>query len=183
MARGPDVTRVRAITQLFVLRVTVESYTTPKGPLQCKRCQRFGHTQRGCGYAPRCVACGEAHLSGVCSTSKEQLKCCSCGGSHTANYRVCGKWTVAKAALVRRATTGHVMKSGAPSGGRSAPARPQPSPEQLSLNDDWNHVLRGGRIAKAQTASPPNPVHRSLKPLKRLKRQAPARMPGVRRLP
>jgi hypothetical protein len=92
MTRGPDVTRVQTITQLCGLRITVESYTAPRGPLQCRRCQRFGHTQRGCGYAPRCVACGEAHLSGGCSTSKEQLKCCSCGRNHTANYRGCGKW-------------------------------------------------------------------------------------------
>jgi hypothetical protein len=138
MARGPDVSRVRAKTQLCGLRTTVESYTAPKGPLQCRRCQRFGHTQRGCGYAPRCVACGEPHLSGGCSTSKEQLKCYSCGGNHTANYRGCGKWKEAKAALVRRAPAGPVAKSGATSGGvRSAPARPQPSPEQKSLGDDW----------------------------------------------
>ena len=26
--------------------------------MQCKRCQRFGNTQRNYGYAPRCVACG-----------------------------------------------------------------------------------------------------------------------------
>ena len=31
------------------LRVSVESYVAPKGPLKCKRCQRFGHTQRNCG--------------------------------------------------------------------------------------------------------------------------------------
>ena len=92
MARVPDVSRVRAITQLCGLRITVESYTAPRGPLQCRRCQSFGHTQRGCGYAPRCAACVEAHLSGGCSTSKEQLKCCSCGGNHTAKYRGCGKW-------------------------------------------------------------------------------------------
>jgi hypothetical protein len=85
IAWGPDVSRVRAITQLCGLRTTVESYTAPRGPLQCSRCQRFGRTQRDCGYAPRCVACGEAHLSGGCSTLKEQLKWCSCGGNHTAN--------------------------------------------------------------------------------------------------
>ena len=158
MARGPDVIRVRAITQLCGLLVTVESYTAPRAPLQCRCCQRFGHTQRCCGYAPWCVACGEAHLSGGCSTSKEQLKCCSCGGNHTANYRGCGKWKEAKAALVRRASAGPVVKSGAPSGGvRSAPAQPQPSPEQLSLGDDWNHVLRGSRVARAQTVTPPQP--------------------------
>jgi hypothetical protein len=62
MGRGPDVSRVRAITQLCGLRPTVESYTAPRSPMQFRSCQRFGHTQRGCGYAPRCVACGEAHL-------------------------------------------------------------------------------------------------------------------------
>ena len=40
-------------------------YVAPKGPLHCKRYQRFGHTQRYCGYAPQCVACGEANLRGV----------------------------------------------------------------------------------------------------------------------
>ena len=58
----------------------------------------------------------------------------------------------------RRTLAGPVVKSGAPSGVvRSAPARPQPSPEQMRLGDDWNHVLRGGRVARTQTAIPPQP--------------------------
>jgi PAX-interacting protein 1 len=59
IARGPEVAKVRSLTELCGLRISVETYA---GPLQCKRCQRFGHTQRYCGYAPRCFACGEAHL-------------------------------------------------------------------------------------------------------------------------
>jgi hypothetical protein len=101
VAREPEVATAPSLTELCGLRVSVETYVAPKGPLQCKRCQRFGHTQRYCGYAPRCVACGEAHLSGECSTSPQQLKCCSCGGNHTANYRGCAKWKEAKAALAR----------------------------------------------------------------------------------
>ena len=66
VARGPDVSRVRSFTELYGLRVSVESYLAPKGPMQCKGCQRFGHTQRNCGYGPRCVACGGSHLSGGC---------------------------------------------------------------------------------------------------------------------
>jgi len=58
VARGPEVSKVRSITELCGLRMSVESYVAPEGPLQFKRCQRFGHTQRNCGYAPRCVACG-----------------------------------------------------------------------------------------------------------------------------
>ena len=56
VARGTEVSKVQSITELCGLRVSVESYVATKGPLQCKRCQRFGHTQRNCGYAPRCVA-------------------------------------------------------------------------------------------------------------------------------
>jgi hypothetical protein len=82
VARGSEVAKVHSLTELRVLRLSVETYVAPKGPLQCKRCQRFGHTQRYCGYASRCVACGEAHLSGECSTPQQQLKCCSCGGKH-----------------------------------------------------------------------------------------------------
>jgi hypothetical protein len=92
VARGPEVSKVRSLTEICGLRVSVESYVAPKGPLQCKRCQRFGHMQRYCGYAPRCVACGGAHLSGGCSTPREQPQCCGCGGNHTANYRGCVKW-------------------------------------------------------------------------------------------
>ena len=56
VARGPEVSKVRALTELCGLRVSVEKYVAPKGLLQCKRCQRYGHTQRNCRYAPRCVA-------------------------------------------------------------------------------------------------------------------------------
>jgi len=99
-ARGPEVSSVRSITELCGLRVSVESYLVPKGPMQFKRCDRFGHTQRNCGYVPRCFACGGSHLSGGCSTPREQLQCCGCGGNHTANYRGCVKW---KAALAKQA--------------------------------------------------------------------------------
>jgi hypothetical protein len=85
------------------LRVKVETYTTPKVPLQCKRCQRFGQKQRNCGHEPRCMACGDAHPSGTWVTSKQQLRCCSCGGDHTANCRGCCKRKEARAAAEKRA--------------------------------------------------------------------------------
>jgi hypothetical protein len=78
------------------LRFSVESYFAPNAPLQCKRCQRFAHSQRNCGYPPRCVSCGEAHISWERLIPKQQLKFCSCGGNHTCKYRGCLKWRVAK---------------------------------------------------------------------------------------
>ena len=62
--RGPEVSKVRSITELCGLRLLVEPFMAPKGPLNCKRCQGFGHTQRNCGYKPRSVACGGSHLYG-----------------------------------------------------------------------------------------------------------------------
>jgi hypothetical protein len=50
--------KVRSIAELCGLRLSVESYVAANGTLQCKRCQRFGHTQRNYGYAPRCVVRG-----------------------------------------------------------------------------------------------------------------------------
>jgi hypothetical protein len=76
VARGPDVSKVRSLAELRGLRMSVESYVAPKGPLQCQGCQRFGHTQRNCEYAPRCIACGVSHLSGGCCTPREQPQCC-----------------------------------------------------------------------------------------------------------
>jgi len=77
--RGPEVSRVRSITELCGLRISVKLYLPPKGPMQRKRCQRFGHTQRNCGYAPRCVACGGSQLSCGCSTRGNSLSAVAVG--------------------------------------------------------------------------------------------------------
>jgi hypothetical protein len=125
VARGPEVSKVRSLTELCGLRVSVESYVVQKGPLQCKRCQRFGHTQRNCGYTPRCVACGGSHLSGGCS-NPEKTQCCGCGGNHTANYRGCVKWKEAKAALAKQAP--ERARKGASTGQPPAPVMRVPAP-------------------------------------------------------
>lgn len=70
---------------------------------QCHRCQRFGHGSRLCTLPPKCVKCGDAHLTERCSLPqktvlsldknaeqrKEKVKCANCQGNHTANYRGC----------------------------------------------------------------------------------------------
>jgi hypothetical protein len=127
-------------------------YVAPKGPLHGKRCQRFGHTQRYCGYAPQCVACGEAHQSGECSTPQQELKCCSCGGNHTATYRGCAKWKEAKEALAKWAPIERGRVGGAPSPPKAKQA--VPSAEQEDLGPGWSHVVR---VVKAATLPPPEP--------------------------
>jgi hypothetical protein len=61
-----------------------------KRPVAMQALPGFRHTQRNCGYAPRCVACGSSHLSGRCSTPREQPHCCGCGRkAHGELLRVC----------------------------------------------------------------------------------------------
>jgi len=126
-----------------------------KGPLQCKRCKRLGHTQRNCGYAPRCVPCGVSHLSGDCPAPRGQPRCSSCEGNHMANNRGCVRWKGARAALAKRTPErGRKMVASnkpavAPKGNRA-----EPSAEQMDLGEGWSHVVRGGLIAKASAPKP-----------------------------
>jgi hypothetical protein len=85
VARGPDMAKVRTLTDLCGLQTKVETYNAPKGHLKCKPCHRF------CGYTRKCVVCVDAHTSGKCVTLKRQLKCCSCGRNHTELVSVSGK--------------------------------------------------------------------------------------------
>jgi hypothetical protein len=162
VARGRDLVKVRSVTELCGLRIKVETYNASKGPLQCKRCQRFGHTQRNCGCALRCVACGDDHSSGTCVTPKQQLKCCSCGENHTANYRGCTKWKEAKTAAVMRA-----LRERGRGDGFSTHLPPpksvsfKPTREHEALGTGWNHVVRRGRILKTPT-SPSLPTNSGL---------------------
>ena len=71
--------KIQSITELCDLRMSSESYVAPKGPFQCKRCQRFGQTQRNCGYKSRCFRSGGSHFSGAYTTPFEQPQCCGCG--------------------------------------------------------------------------------------------------------
>jgi len=132
--RGPELSRVRSITELCGMRVSVESYVAPKGPLQCKRCQRFGHSKRHCGYALRYDACGGPHLTSECQKPRAQPQCCRCGGGHTANYRGCIKWKEARAALARRAPSHALVKTTSqPAAQKPKPRRAGPSAEQVDL--------------------------------------------------
>jgi len=158
VARKPEVYKMRFITELCGLGVSVETCVTPKGPMLCKRCQRFEHKQRNCGYAPRCFACGGFHLSGGCSTPREQLHYCGCGGNHTANYRVCVKWKKAKAALAKQAP--ERIRKGAATG-QSAPPKAQQagsSAEQMDLCEKWNQVVGGGVLSGPTPLHPQTPI-------------------------
>ena len=138
--RNPEVSRVRFLTDLCSLRVADETYNTPNGHLQSNLCQHFGHKQRRCGYAPRCVASGGNRVSGKCSTlSAAAVR------ANTTNYRAAldgNKWR-------RHLRSGRQLKVA-----RKA-ARVGPFVEQENLGHGWNHVVRGGHVFKSTSAPRP----------------------------
>ena len=129
------------------LRVTVETYQAPKGSIQCKNCQRFGHTKRKCGYLLRCVASGGPHVS----ERKEQKRCANCKVVHTANYRGCSKWKEFRATNSERVRAAGPKTQGPnrhPTAELKAKKFPQRSPEQQTIGPGWSQASKGGRIVK-----------------------------------
>ena len=60
---------------------------------QCKRCQRYGHTQKYYNHNFRCVKCAGSHSTGQCTKSPETpAKCILCQGEHPANYKECSAY-------------------------------------------------------------------------------------------
>lgn len=77
-------------THLLHTKVKIEAPRKKKEIPQCKTCQQFGHTRNLCAKSPKCVKCGENHLTSMCKKSKEApCKCANCGGEHTANWKGC----------------------------------------------------------------------------------------------
>jgi len=70
--------------------ITVEEPHKKRIIPQCSRCQQYQHTKGYCNHSPKCVKCGEGHLTSVCEKSRDvPAKCALCGGAHPANYKGC----------------------------------------------------------------------------------------------
>lgn len=71
-------------------KISVEPKRRPTTQSQCYRCQRFGHVQRHCTAAYRCVKCAAFHPTWECTLANNaRPKCCHCGGPHPSSYREC----------------------------------------------------------------------------------------------
>jgi len=57
-------------------------------PLRCFNCQRMGHTANFCKGRMRCAKCGGEHEYDKCEEGVV-IKCCNCGGGHSAAYAGC----------------------------------------------------------------------------------------------
>jgi len=89
LPNNPSSKLISDLPALFYITIRVESYRS-SGPAQYFACQGFGHSSNHCNHTPKCVKCGNNHETKTCSKTADQpLKCCNCGGPHTANYRKC----------------------------------------------------------------------------------------------
>ena len=56
-------------------------------PVQCRRCQMFGHGEKGCNVTARCAKCAQGHITINCSADK--IQCANCGENHPATDLAC----------------------------------------------------------------------------------------------
>lgn len=88
-------------------------YSKRSGPMQCKRCQLYGHGANNCNRIFRCNKFADRHYSTECPLAAgpstgdgkvpdHKLKCANCGGNQAAGFSGCLKRPMPK--LVKQAT-------------------------------------------------------------------------------
>lgn len=72
------------------MKITFEAPYKKKEIIQCKRCQRFGHSKNQCFRPYRCVKCGSAHPTTTCTKKPDtDATCANCDEKHPASYKGC----------------------------------------------------------------------------------------------
>ena len=93
LKQKPNNKEIYNISRLMNVIVKFEPPQIKKEIVQCKRCQRYGHTQKYCNHTFRCVKCAGTHPTDQCSKSPEtSAKCIHCQGDHPANYKGCSAY-------------------------------------------------------------------------------------------
>ncbi|GFU68212.1 probable RNA-directed DNA polymerase from transposon X-element [Trichonephila clavipes] len=65
------------ITELCYMKIKIEPLEKKKGPAQCFRFQGFFHSFKFCTRNPKCVKCGQPHLTSDCKKTKDtEATCC-----------------------------------------------------------------------------------------------------------
>lgn len=85
---GPNIFELEVFMYLLV---KVEPRNRPSEPLQCYRCQRFGHGARDCNRPFKCVVCAGPHSLQMCQAKGFPPSCANCGGPHSAGSKTCPK--------------------------------------------------------------------------------------------
>lgn len=57
-------------------------------PVQCRKCQMYGHGERGCSIKPKCATCAGRHMTADCM-SPNIIRCANCNNKHKSNDPEC----------------------------------------------------------------------------------------------
>lgn len=80
--------------------VAVERQVKPRDPVQCHRCQAFGHTKNYCRRPFVCMKCAGEHMSTACTKPRQvEPKCANCKGNHISCYKGCPAYKNARSKL------------------------------------------------------------------------------------
>ncbi|GFT87216.1 nucleic-acid-binding protein from transposon X-element [Trichonephila clavipes] len=91
LPRNLDNLKIFDLKTLSYLSIRVEGYDG-KGVTQCYTCNNFNHSSENCHLNPRCLKCGDNHITRDCPI-KQKLEtpyCINCNiYGHMANYKGC----------------------------------------------------------------------------------------------
>lgn len=93
--------QILSITRLGSQEVTIERQAKRTDPVQCHRCQAFGHSKNYCRRAFICMKCAGPHPSTECKKDKNSPGlCANCGNQHVASYKGCPVFKSERAKLL-----------------------------------------------------------------------------------
>lgn len=78
------------INKLGSQEVIIERQAKRSDPVQCHRCQAFGHSKNYCRRAFICMKCAGSHPTTACTKDRSsEGTCANCGKGHVASYKGC----------------------------------------------------------------------------------------------
>ena len=85
-----NLAEIKKIRSICNIKIRWENYKNPRKITQCYRCQNMGHGSGNCHHDPKCLKCGEGHLTKECIKPRDTpAKCANCKGPHPANSTTC----------------------------------------------------------------------------------------------
>lgn len=82
--------KILQIQEIGHQRIKVERPYKSRDPVQCHRCQAFGHSKNYCRRDFRCMKCGGNHPSTSCQKPRNHSsRCANCNGEHVSSYKGC----------------------------------------------------------------------------------------------
>lgn len=96
-----DSEKILKINNIDSQEVSIERQARRTDPVQCHRCQAFGHSKNYCRRPFVCLKCSGSHPTTECKKDKNTPGlCANCGNQHIASYKGCPVYKAERAKLL-----------------------------------------------------------------------------------